>query len=264
MNNAKDRPAEITQKGTPAGRPFFLAVSQIKNTLLDLLYPPRCISCERPMGVSRKWSLCPDCMQMLEFIREPLCCRCGIALLEENESGMCLRCENESDIPAGLTLRSLLRFDGPIQEVLHAVKYRRRLLLWPSGLSAALSELLPDMPCNRMLVTSVPLHENKLKERGFNLPDRIAAELAHKSKLPCRIGLLKRIRETESQVGKTRVERRHNMSGAFALSGRPPDSERLIILVDDVITTGATMAAAAEPFLENGNQVLGISPARAY
>jgi len=263
-NRIEEYSKRTNKKGTSPGRPFFITASIIKNAILDLLYPPRCVSCGRWMGSNTSWLFCDDCKEMLEFISEPYCAHCGIALVEESESSLCPRCENEADLPPGLTLRSLMRFDGPIQEMLHAVKYRQQLMHWPFGISAALVELLPLADRDRILITSVPLHRNKLRERGFNLPDNIAATMARKAHLPFKINLIERVRDTESQVGKTRPERLANMSGAFRFLGKVPASDRLIIIVDDVITTGATMAAAAEPFLANGNRVLGISPARAY
>jgi len=121
-------------------------------------------------------------------------------------------------------------------------KYQRRLGLLP-GLSRMLAAAAADLPAD--LVVPVPLHWRRRRERGFNQAWLLARRMARHLSLPARSDLLRRIRFTAPQVGLTDTERQANVRGAFALApGHGMDGQR-VMLVDDVLTTGATARACA-------------------
>jgi ComF family protein len=190
-------------------------------SVLDLLFPPRCGGC-RAYGAA--W--CPACAAT---VRPPSATTLG-----------------------GIPLLAAGRFDGPLQQAIHAYKYRPRpqlaaVLAQPLGraiLAAGLS--LPAL-------TFVPLHPRRRRERGFNQAERLAAELSHSLGIPLAAGLA-RVRPTAAQVGLSQAERRANLAGAFRWTAPEPPGQGLG-LVDDVCTTGATLTAAAEAVAEAGGSI---------
>ena len=191
-------------------------MSNIYDALLDLVFPPRCPGC-RARGVL----LCPRCIEQCKALRLP--------------SGVLPR---RSML---ITATGLYHYDAPLRQAIHAFKYRRRRTL-AGPLGDLLVAALPDAVRACDAVVPVPLHPGRLRERGFNqsalLAERVAAILG----LPL-AGGLGRVRATPHQVGLDRIAREENVRGAFVWEGAaPPDT---VLLVDDVLTTGATIQECA-------------------
>lgn len=190
--------------------------------ILDLLFPPRCGGCGRHGAA---W--CQVCASRIEQI--------------------------EATAVDGIPLIAAGRLSGPFQRAIHSYKYGRR-----SRLAAALVEPLADRVQASALriaaLTPVPLHPDRLRERGFNQAERLADELARRLNVP-RVDGLQRIRPTPAQVGLSQAERRVNLLDAFAWQAprRPPAG---MALVDDVCTTGATLEAAAAAIRQAGGSIL--------
>jgi ComF family protein len=148
-----------------------------------------------------------------------------------------------------------------MREAIHALKYDR---LHPAArglgqmLAEAIAQLYGEAPAE-MLVVPVPLHRSKYRQRGFNQARAIAAEalgFLRKSHPEWRLSLaastLMRLRATDSQAGLTPRQRRHNLRGAFSVSDPRLVAQRHILLVDDILTTGATARAAAQALVKAG------------
>jgi ComF family protein len=192
------------------------------RALLDLIFPPSCLACSSHAGV---W-LCEPCADSFPWIVEP-CARCG-APSPSNPNG-CARCRGK-ELPYGRA-RAAAVYSGPARATLLRFKLagERRAARVLAGSMCGVIPAQPDV------VTFVPSTRKVLAERGFNAAEQLARHVARSLKVPCR-PLLRKIRDTEDQAGLSREARARNLQGAFA--GRP--AEGRVLLVDDIITTGAT------------------------
>lgn len=190
-------------------------------SLLDLLFPPRCGGCG---AYGAAW-----------------CGSCAGSVRPAVASAL-----------AGIPLVAAGRFEGPLQQAIHTYKYRPRPQL-ASALARPLEQALLASTLSLSALTFVPLHPGRQRERGFNQAERLAAELSSALGIPLRQGLT-RVRATPAQVGLSQAERRANLKAAFRWSGAQPPG-RGLGLVDDVCTTGATLAAAAEAVAEAGGSI---------
>jgi ComF family protein len=214
-------------------------------TVLDLLFPPRCANCQRVGD-----RLCVYCQREIEYITAPICIRCGYPLETHTPATeTCDQCRRISF--AGRGLRSAARHSGPARASVLALKYRHNRAL-AEPLADLMSRAWPaDLPADALLMP-VPLSLIRMRERGFNQAELLARGLGRRRGLPVAVGGLLRTRATRPQVGLNAVERRSNMTGAFAASGGTARRGAAIILIDDVCTTGATLSACAEALQQDG------------
>lgn len=218
-----------------AGRrgPFPLRVAG--GWLLDLAFPARCAGCGREGA--------------------PACDACAPALFTRLDlpAGTPIGMPSETPAPL-LQLEWCAPFDGAIRRALHALKYEgERRLAEPLGV--ALAERWRRSGVGGDLIVPVPVHTERARERGYDQAVLLAEVAARELRLPM-YPLLERTRATEAQYGLGRGERAGNVRGAFGLrqTAAPPrvPSDRWVILVDDVVTTGSTLAACAEALVEAG------------
>jgi ComF family protein len=181
-------------------------------------------------------------VKLLPRHRDELC-NCGLPL-PAPLTGRCGRCRRGlSAFDAGVSLGP---YEGSLRTVLQAFKYRRRRRLAGRLADALLSEprvrelLTPDA-----LLAPVPLHPSRERERGFNQSLLLARAVGRRTGLPVCARTLVRSRNTEAQTGLTAAERRRNVAGAFSVRHREAVAARTVILIDDVMTTGATTRACA-------------------
>ena len=233
---------------------------------LRLLYPQGCAACGAPGGDA----LCAECRAQVEVRPAEGCCAiCGKTLIDRDAalgtaSSVCRHCREER--PAFDLARSAALLRGPMRKLVHGLKYRRETWLapvlgeWMHG--CFLAHYAAERPD---VVVPIPLHPFKRLRRGFNQAELLARDLSRRLGVPCEPRLLSRVRDTATQTKKDRDARRRNMAGAFAvLRARAPYAfGRRILLVDDVMTTGATFAAAASALRAAGAaRILCLSAAR--
>ena len=208
-------------------------------SLTDLLFPPRCVSC----GANGAW-LCAACLQKTRWILPPYCPRCGLPLAH----GKSCACTGKA---SNLTLwRSAAWHVPPLQDAVHAVKYEGvRVLAEPLGEVLATcyrqAQLQPD------IIVPVPLHRERQRERGYNQSELLARALSKRVQVQVRTDILARAVRTRSQVGLSAEERQANVAGAFICRGDAAEG-RSILLIDDVMTTGATLESCAQALLSSG------------
>ncbi|MGO9942631.1 MAG: ComF family protein [Rhodoblastus sp.] len=231
------------------------ALKRVGTAALDLLYPPVCLACRRAIGVHG--GLCPSCWSAMRFIERPFCERLGTPFetdLAANESGRIVSAAALADPPVFARARAVARFeDGPARTLVHRLKYGDRgELAEPMGrwMARAGAELLGEAD----LVVPMPLHRLRLAHRRFNQSAALARAVSALSGVPLENDLLIRIKPTPPQVGLTRRLRAMNVQGAFhvAPERRIELADRRVVLVDDVMTSGATMNAAARILLRAG------------
>ena len=211
--------------------------------LANLVVPALCLSCQAPLGSLD--ALCGSCWRKVRFIRPPLCDRLGIPMPYDTGgpivSGAALANPPEWD-----RARAVAHFDPVVQGLIHGFKYADRhdaRRLFGRWLVSAGAEILADAD----VLIPVPLHRWRLLSRKFNQAGLLAQEVGRLSGIAHEPMALRREKATPSQVGQSAVERRRNLAGAFVVKpgDRPRIEGRKIVLVDDVITTGSTVAACA-------------------
>lgn len=221
------------------------------RALLELVYPARCAACGEAVAAE---PFCPTCAEAVDPV-PPGCARCG----QPGPDSPCGGCRAAP--PAFDEVRAGGLLGGPLADAIHAFKYRDRPALarplgaWLAG-RAPLAE--------GALVVSVPLARRRRIERGYDQAALLADALARAAGAARRRarGALRRVRETPPQVGRSREERARNVAGAFEAG--PAVSGRDVVLVDDVVTTGATADAAAAALRRAGaRSVVVVALARA-
>ena len=216
---------------------------------LDVALPPLCPACREPV---RDTALCPACWAKLSFIAPPYCERLGIPFAYDPGPGM-LSMEAIADPPAYGRARAAVRYDDVARALVHALKYGDRLDLAPTmgrWIANAGRGLLSDADA----LVPVPLHWRRLWMRRFNQSARLAEVISATSGVPVAYDALRRVRATAQQVGLSRAQRAENVQGAFRVApdARSDVAGRRLVLVDDVLTTGATLDACARALLRAG------------
>ena len=222
------------------------------QALQELLFPARCLGCEEQLASSRPPLLCPDCLQGELAIPPPFCTCCGNPL-PGDENHLCLTC---LDNPLAFTkARSSFLYQEPISTLLLQLKFSHSL----TGL-ASLAALAQETPAlvdlnEPDLILPVPLHIQRLRERGFNQSQLLARACFPEWRTKIRVDLLKRQRPTVPQMRLSGRARRNNLHQAFCLE-KPNHVQEVkgkhILLVDDVFTTGSTLHECAKVLLEAG------------
>ena len=207
----------------------------LANSLLGSLLPPVCQICADPG--ERGHELCGACSLTLPWHSDG-CARCALPLHEDADE-LCFHCE-ESPPPLDACWASL-RYEDPVSGLL--LRYKFHSDLAAGRLMAQLMALNPP-PWPLAPLVAVPLHPNRLRQRGYDQ----AAELARLIGAPRWKGL-RRIRATAPQSERNADARRHNLDGAFAVVGEVPQA---VVLVDDVMTTGSTLHACAQTLRKAG------------
>ncbi len=227
------------------------SLSRGSARLIEIIYPPSCMACRR--ATMQAATLCPQCWSRMPFIERPWCERLGTPFQHDGGPGL-ISPEAFANPPVFHRARAVARFeDGPVRDLVHNLKYGDRLeLAKPMGLWMARTgaELLAEAE----LMLPIPLHRRRLFSRRFNQAAALAQIIAAKAGLPFDPLVLARIKPTPPQVGLTRVQRADNVQGAFLVheEARPRIYQKKILLVDDVLTSGATTNAAARILLRAG------------
>ncbi|HSZ67930.1 MAG TPA: ComF family protein [Xanthobacteraceae bacterium] len=225
------------------------AVRGVLRSALDLALPQLCPACRETVEGR---GLCASCWSKLSFITRPYCERLGIPFVYDPGPGI-LSMEAIADPPSYNRARAAVRFDEISRALVHALKYGDRLDLAPMmgrWVAQAGHELLADADA----LVPVPLHWRRQWARRFNQSAMLAATISAASGVPIAAGALKRVKATVQQVGLSRAERGDNIQGAFRVpeTGKAAVAGRRLVLVDDVLTSGATVEGCARALLRAG------------
>ena len=216
---------------------------------LDVALPPLCPSCRDLVTDS---GLCPACWSKLAFIAPPYCPRLGIPFAYDPGPGI-LSMQAIAHPPAYQRARAAVRYDDVARALVHAFKYGDRMDLAPMigrWMARAGHELLGDADA----LVPVPLHWRRLWTRRFSQSAALAEQISRESGIAVAHAALKRVKATAQQVGLSRKDRATNVQGAFrvAPAAKPEVAGRRLIVIDDVLTSGATADACARALLRAG------------
>jgi ComF family protein len=215
---------------------------------LDAALPPLCPSCREPLGDGA--GLCAGCWSKLSFIEKPYCARLGIPFIYDPGPGL-LSMEAIAAPPAYDRARAAVRYDDVARALVQAFKYGDRLDLAPmmgQWMARAGSELLGGADA----LIPVPLHWRRLWSRRFNQSAALAGAISKICGVPVLHDALKRVRATAQQVGLSKTERADNVQGAFRVPDKSQTAGRRLVLIDDVLTSGATADTCAKALLRAG------------
>lgn len=221
---------------------------------IDLLLPRVCASCKKPLQTpDRSQHVCRDCWSRIKKHRPPFCPGCGRSLEQDTlAADACSRCAQTS----GQIDRawSPCEYEGVIQTLIHEFKYKHKEYLAP-----LLARLMADCLTERAVALSgidvivpIPLHPAKLREREFNQSETLARLIAAQLEIPLVPGILVRKRNTRTQTELTPRQRVENLREAFGVTAPAGINGKTLLLVDDVLTTGATVSEAARALKKAG------------
>jgi len=229
---------------------------KIASQLLDIIYPPRCAFCGRFLTSSERrrppGHMCNPCLQALTPITHPLCPVCGMPF--PSLSGPDHPCENcIRKRPWYDSMRAPYLYAGPLINAIQRFKYNSETHL-ASPLGSLLSRFAVSLVPNPegFMTVPVPLHKHRLRVRGFNQSLLLAKAVSSGIETPLdRLSFI-RERDTESQTGLGRKERRKNVANAFSVTSRAIFNMKKVLLIDDVITTGYTFNECARTLKKAG------------
>jgi ComF family protein len=216
------------------------------KAVLDIALPTLCVACREPVDGE---GVCAGCWARLSFIEPPYCPRLGIPFVYDPGPDM-LSMEAIASPPAYQRARAAVRYDEVARTLVHALKYQDRTDLAPAmgrWMARAGRELLDGAD----MLVPVPLHWRRAWHRRYNQSGALGRMIERQSGVKLRGDILQRVRATEQQVGLSRPQRASNVQGAFKV---PADRQseiagRRLILIDDVLTSGATTDACARALL---------------
>ena len=222
-------------------------LTQMRAGLVQALYVPTCAWCDR----RGSW-VCQTCLPTVDLISAPGCPRCGVV----DPVG----CECALLPPEIQRLRSIYPFDRWVRSAIHRFKFDGE-----RARAESLSEhfdRLPDLFQDAHAIVAVPMHRNRLRARGFNQAALLAAHVAKRHNIPL-IAPLVRIEDRGSQVGRSLPDRWLAVDGVFECVDPAAVRSRRIVILDDVITTGATVSSCATTLAQAGAaNVCGVSLSR--
>ncbi|MEK6221053.1 MAG: ComF family protein [Chloroflexota bacterium] len=218
----------------------------------DQLFPPICAGCQK---LGTRW--CQECHEKINLVTQGGCEICGSLFTHDKYCTYCI-----ADRPAYHLSRAYGVYAGNFRDALRSLKYKRNI-----GLGEIFSKYLQEIVLhqNRPIdfIVPIPLSQKRLKDRGYNQVAIISKPLAWRLNLPHHPKALKRVRDTISQINLDRAARAKNVKDAFR-ADEDIVSKKNILLVDDIMTTGATLNAGAQALIEAGAaQVFAIIVARA-
>ncbi len=224
---------------------------EFQSTLFQFFLPLQCPCCEEFLEEGQQ-GFCPNCLSEIHWIEPPFCSICGIPFIsggvKDHPCGACVIHRKYFTMA-----RALGAYEGSLQEAIHRWKYEGRTHLTPffaEWMAEGLSRHWE--PDSFDLLIPIPLHPQRLRERGFNQALLLVKELSRRTGIPYRKKILQKKKPTIPQVNLSGPEREKGLRGVFHVIGKEELLGRRVLLVDDVYTTGATVNECSKVLLRGG------------
>jgi ComF family protein len=215
------------------------------DAALNFVYPPVCQICGQERAGAAQGFVCAACRRKVRWVTPPFCERCGLPF--EGEMTAAFECANCQNTKFHFRFaRSAVVANDLILDIIHRYKYSGGLWFERFLAGVLIQQAVPALSAEKWdLIVPIPLHHVKERERQFNQAEHLARHLGRATGLPVNVHLVKRVKSTTTQTLLGRRERAANVQAAFAVrAGKELEGEK-IVLLDDVLTTGATTNACA-------------------
>jgi competence protein ComFC len=221
---------------------------------VDYLYPPICAGCKK-----QNYRLCPECLNQIQLINFHFCASCGKKISIKR-----VVCNGCAETPVFFkAVSSWGKYEGALREAIHSLKYKNNLGLG-DFFGNQMIQLLKELDWDFNMVVPVPISKERLKERSYNQSALISRPIARYFKCEHSSNALTRTKDTGSQIQRSRIDRNLALEGAFCANPAKLKG-RNVLLVDDIITTGATVNHCAAALLQAGaKEVYAISIAKTF
>ena len=235
-----------------------MILKNVLTGLADIIFPSRCVVCGIVLSNNERIRICSECLSRTGFVKAPICSCCGLPFVNyEGTNHLCGECTSSKQYFS--VARSVGKFEEPLLDVIHQFKYKGKI-----AVGETLGRLMAEFEYDSFsiegysLILPVPLHQRRLKERGFNQSVILAREIAMRYSIHLDFGTLKRTIHTKPQTGLGKKQRSTNVKGVFEVtdSGRI-DGER-VVLIDDVYTTGSTVRECARVLVKSGVEEVAV------
>lgn len=227
--------------------------------LKNFLYPPHytCIFCHEEIN-NEELDLCEHCEKHLPYLTGHLCSRCGQKLYDESD--YCDQCKR-NPVPWNFDIcRSVFTYTFPITRVIRSIKYDNAKYMFPT-LSKMITKLFEENEWDVDVIVPIPLHPKRLKTRKYNQAEMLAKDLSTTLDIPLDTENMFRVIDTKSQTRFSSTNRKENVLNAFDVRVRNCYKDKIVLLIDDVIRSGATIDECAKVLKNKGKakQVLAIT-----
>lgn len=227
--------------------------------LQELVFPDNCFLCRKYLNSRHQSQLCPSCLSAIVLNTPPFCLRCSRQLKIFNAGGLCAACTKASYSFDAAWAACL--YEDPLPRLLYAFKYYGK-----TSLKKIFSQLIIDFIAtyhvpleNFDMMMPIPLHPTRYRERGFNQAELLSQEISRYYSLPHRADILSRSKFTNSQtIQEDAKQRWTNVEGAFRINTSLDIADKNILIVDDLLTTAATVHAAAQTLKDAGTAYVGV------
>ena len=235
--------------------------SNAVNGLWDLIYPHNCLFCKKHLKTrSVSQVLCPQCQSGIEVNKPPFCIKCSRHLEDVTDKPLslcreCRRAHYHFDRAWAITF-----YNETMQQLIHLFKYGNKTWLrkhFAGLMTSFLRNYSVDM--NRFdLIVPIPLHGTRLRERGYNQAELLCEDIANEFAIPSSVKNLVRRRYTDNQAHLGKKERWTNIEGAFTIKDSSQFFEKSVLVIDDLLTTGATASEAARTLKASGAKSVNV------
>jgi ComF family protein len=216
----------------------------------DLVFPAHCLECDRRLPLKRPPLFCDDCLSDISFIGSPYCTCCGLPFQSGHGQHHCSQCHVK---PYSFDLaRAAVLYQEPVSSLISSLKFNGQLTGLPTLAALAESSTGFSDLSEPEIILPVPLHDRRLRERGFNQAAVLAHAIFKKRRKKITTAILVRNRATIPQTGLSGRLRRKNLFGAFSIKQPKMVQGKRILLIDDVFTTGSTVNECARTLRKHG------------
>lgn len=223
---------------------------KIFNFIVNLMFPKniKCIICDKELSKNTHYALCESCFNGLPKNNKKTCQKCGQPILNTSATH-CLACK--TDPPKFTQSFSPLLYKAPVTNLIKQFKYDNKKYLAETLGNFLVQEYI-ERNLNCDIVVPVPLHEKRLKQRGFNQAELLANQLNVKLNIEVNSNILTRVKNTKTQTVLSKEERQDNVSDAFKVLDKQTVKNKVVLLIDDVYTTGSTLNECAKVLFKAG------------